>query len=88
MALQGGDQVDGIRIDLKEVEGYLNKLILWVRILFMSNLVLSLIAIVIWNFFAPPHRDVSERVINKILSAVNSENFGALAPEPPNGTSL
>ena len=62
--MQDADQVDGIRIDFKEIEGYLKKFILWVRILFMSILVSSLIAIFIWNFFAPPPREVSASVIN------------------------
>ena len=39
--MQGSDQIDEIRIDLKEVKGYLKKIILWARILFLSILVNS-----------------------------------------------
>ena len=47
---------------------------------------LSLVAIVMWDLFAPPNNDVSESVNNKMLTTVNIENLGALAGEPANGT--
>ena len=59
------DEVDGFRIDVSKVEGYLKQLILWIRILITAILVLSLVTIVVWNFFGPSNKDVSGRVIDK-----------------------
>ena len=92
----GRDEVDGIQIDVTKVEAYLQKLILWIRILISVVLVLSLLTIVVWNFFAPAIKDVSDRAIDKLLNAVNSENIAGLVAEgdsgrtsiiPPNGNS-
>ena len=74
----GRDEVDGFRIDVSKVEGYLKQLILWIRILITAFLVLSLVTIVVWNFFAPTSKDVSDRVIDKLLNAINSENIAGL----------
>ena len=74
----GRDELDGFHLDMTKVEGYLKKLVLWVRILIMTILVLSLVSIAVWNFFAPAHKDVSDRVIDKLIGALNSENIAAL----------
>ena len=92
----GRDEVDGIRIDVRKVEAYLKKLIHWIRMLISVVLVLSLVRIVVWNFFAPASKAVSDRVIDKLLNALNSENIAGLVAEgdsgrnstiPPNGNS-
>ena len=74
----GRDEVDGFRIDVSMVEGYLKQLILWIRILITAILVFNLVTIVVWNFFAPTNKDVSNRVIDKLLNAINSENIAGL----------
>ena len=61
----GRDEVDGLRVDLTKVEEYLKKLILWIRIMITVVLVFSLVTLIVWNFFAPSIKDVSERVIQK-----------------------
>ena len=90
------DEVDGFRIDVSKVEVYLKQLILWIRIMLTVVLAFSIFTIVVCNFFAPTSKDVSDRVIDKLLSAVNSENIAGLGPEgdsgstrtiPPNGNS-
>ena len=75
------DEVDGFHLDMAKVEGYLKQLVLWVRILIMTILVISLVSIAIWNFFAPAHKDVSDRVIDKFIGALNSENLAAVVGE-------
>ena len=40
-------------VDVAKVEGYLNQLILWMRILIIAILVVSVITIVLRNFFRP-----------------------------------
>ena len=77
----GRDDVDGFHLDMAKVEGYLKQLVLWVRILIMTILVISLVSIAVWNFFAPAHKDVSDRVIDKLIGALNSENLAALVGE-------
>ena len=52
----GTDEVDGFRLDVRKVEGYLKQIKLWVRVLMVSILVLTLGTVMIWNFFAPPQR--------------------------------
>ena len=74
----GRDEVEGFRIDVTNVEGYLKQLILWIRILITAILVLSLVTIVVWNFFAPSNKEVSDRVIDKLLKAINSEKIACL----------
>ena len=76
----GRDEVDGFRLDVTKVNVYLKQIILWVRVLIVSVLVLSLVTIVVWNFFAPTNKDVSDRVIDKLLNAINSENIAGLVP--------
>ena len=74
----GRDEVDGFRLDVTKVNVYLKKIILWVRVLIVSVLVLTLGTVMLWNFFAPTTKDVSDRVINNILNALNSQNIGGL----------
>ena len=87
--VRGADQVDGFKIEVGQVEAYLNQIVMWIRFLIMSILVLSLISIVVWNLFAPPHRDVPHGIIDNILNALNTQSFGALSAisSAPNGTS-
>ena len=66
---------------MAKVDGYLKQLVLWVRILIVTILMLSLVSIAVWNFFAPTHKDVSDRVFDKLIGALNSENFAALVGE-------
>ena len=66
----GRDEVDGIHLDMSKIEGYLKQLVLWIEILIMTVLVITLVYIAVWNFFAPTSKNVSERVIDKVLSAL------------------
>ena len=77
----GRDEVDGFRLDVTKVEVYLKQIILWVRILMVSVLVLTLGTVMLWNFFAPTTKDVSDRVITNQLKAINSQNIAALMGE-------
>ena len=43
----GQGEVDGFRIDVSKVEGYLKKLFFWIRILITAILVISLVTIVV-----------------------------------------
>ena len=91
------DEVDGFRVDVAKVELYLTQLILWILILITTVLVFSLVTIV-WNFFAAPGKALSDRMIDKGLNAINSENIAGLVAEghsgrfsststiPPNGS--
>ena len=75
------DQIDGIKEQVGKVEEYLKTLIVWVRIFMVSLIVISLIGIVVYNFFAPSDKDVSQQVINNLLTALNGAEFQAvLAP--------
>ena len=89
--------VDGFRLDVKNVEVYLKQFIVWIRIMVSVVLVLSLGTIFSWNFFAPISKYVSDRVIVKLLKALDSEyragmiDVGESDPLsstiPPNGNS-
>ena len=46
--------------------------------LIVTVLILTLGTVMLWNFFAPTTKDVSDRVINNILNALNSQNIGGL----------
>ena len=85
----GSDRVDGFKIELAQVDAYLNQILMWIRILIMRILVQSLISIVVWNLFAPPKRDGPDGVIDPILNALNIQSFVALSAisSAPNGTS-
>ena len=48
-------------------------------------LAFSLFTIVLWNIFAPTSKAVSERVIDMLLSARNSENIAGLVAEGDSG---
>ena len=74
----GRDEVDGFRLDVTKVNVYLKQIILWVRVLIATVLILTLGTVMLWNFFAPTTKDVSDRVINNILNALNSQNIGGL----------
>ena len=91
----GRDEVDGFRIDVTKVNVYLKQIILWVRVLIVTVLILALGTVMLWNLFAPNTKDVSDRVINNLLHAINSENIGALLAQeglsststiPPHGS--
>ena len=47
----------------------------------MTLLVISLVSITVWNFFAQAHKDVSERVLDNVIRALNSENLDCLVGE-------
>ena len=79
------DEVDGIHLDMTKIEWYLKQLILWILILIMKVLVISLVSIAVWNFLARPHKDVSGRVIDKLLSALNSDNLAGVVAEGASG---
>ena len=81
----GRDEVDGFRIDVTKVNVYLMQIILWVRVLIATVLILTLGTVMLWNFFAPTTKDVSDRVSNNLLSAINSENLGGLLAEVNSG---
>ena len=63
------------------MEVYLKQIILWIRVLMVSVLVLTLGTVMLWNFFAPTTKDVSDRVINNLLHVINSENIAGLFAE-------
>ena len=65
------DEVDGFQFEMAKVEVYLKQLVLWVRILIWTILVISLVSIALWNFFAQANKDISDRVIDKLIWAVN-----------------
>ena len=67
------------------VEVYVMQIILWIRVLLVSVLVLTLGTVMLWNFFAPTTKDVSDRVSNKLLHAINSENIAGLLAEENSG---
>ena len=77
----GRDAVDGFRIDVTQVNVYLKQIILWVRVLIVTVLILTLGTVMLWNFFAPTTKDVSDRVINNLLNAITSQNIGGLLAE-------
>ena len=74
----GRDEVDGFRLDVTKVNVYLKQIILWVRVLIVSVLVLTLGTVMLWNFFAPTTKDLSDRVITNLLNAINSKNIAGL----------
>ena len=72
------DQIDGIKEQVGKVEEYLKTLMIWVRIFLVSLIVISLIGIVVYNFFAPSDKEVSQQVINNHLTALNGAEFQAV----------
>jgi len=65
------DQVDGVREDVNKLEGYLKATIYWARILILAFVTLSLVAVLIYNFFAPKEKDVPDHIIEALRSAFN-----------------
>ena len=91
----GRDDVDGFKIDVTKVNVYLKQIILWVRVLMVRILVLTLGTVMLWNFFAPTTKAVSDRVMYNLLHSINSEKIGGLLAEerfsststiPPHGS--
>ena len=84
----GRDEGDGFKLDVAKVEVYLKQIILWIRVLMVSVLVLTLGTVMLWNYFASNRKDISDRLSNNLLHAINSENLpGLLAEERLSGTS-
>ena len=81
----GRDEVDGFRIDVTKVNVYLKQIILWVRGLIVTVLILTLGTVMLWNFFAPTTKDVSDRVNTNLLNAINSQNIAGLLVEGDSG---
>ena len=81
----GSDEVDGFRIDVTKVNVYLKQIIMWVRVLIATVLILTLATVMLWNFFAPTTKDVSDRVITTLLNAINSQNIAGLLAEDNSG---
>ena len=71
-------QVDGIREHVGKLEEYLKKLVVWIRVLIVCVIAISLFGIVVYNYFAPPEKDISQQVINKLLGALNGPEFQAI----------
>ena len=83
---------------MTKTEGNLNQFIVRIRNLIQSILVINLVSIAVWNLFGPTIKDFSDRLIDKFLNAVNSENIAGLIAEedsrrlsntrtkPPNGS--
>ena len=69
------------RIDVTKVNVYLKQIILWVRVLIVSVLVLTLGTVMLWNFFAPTTKDVSDRGSTNLVNAINSQNIAGLLSE-------
>ena len=63
---------------MTKVNVYLKQIILWVSVLIVTVLILALGTVMLWNFFAPTRKDVSNRVITNLLNAINSQNIGGL----------
>ena len=72
------DHVAGIRQHIGKLEEYLKNLMVWLRILMVCLIMVSLIGIIVYNFFAPPEKDVSPVVINKLLGTLNGGEFQAI----------
>ena len=81
----GRDDVDGFRLDVTKVNVYLKQMILWDRVLIVTVLILTLGTVMLWNFFAPTTKDVSDRVITNLLNAINSQNIAGLLAEDNSG---
>ena len=77
----GRDELDGFHFDTAKEQGYLKQLVLCVRFLIKTIIVIRLFSMTLWNFFAPAHNDVSDRVFDKLLRAINSDNLAARVDE-------
>ena len=74
------DIPDGVTTSITKIEDYLKKLLMWGRILLVSFLGLALFTILIYNFFAPSEKDVSPKVINNLLHALNAQGLIDIPP--------
>ena len=83
--MTGRDELDGIHLDMSKIEGYVKQLVLCISILIMTVLVITHVSIAVSNLIQPPSKDVSQRVKDKLLNALNSENIGSLVAEGDSG---
>lgn len=77
------DQLDGIQKSVSDIEEYLRKAVMWGRIIIIAVLALSLILILIYNFFAPSEKDVSQDVIDRLLKTITgaeAQTFSSTLP--------
>ena len=74
------DIPDGVTQSITKIEDYLKKLMMWGRIILVGFLALAVVAILIYNFFAPSDKDVSPTVLNKLLKAINAEGLIDIPP--------
>jgi len=65
------EQVDGVREEVNKLEGYLKATIYWARILILAIITLSLVAVLVYNFFAPKEKDIPDHIIEALRSAFN-----------------
>ena len=72
------DQLDGIQKSVSEIEEFLKKVVMWGRIVIIAVLALSLILILIFNFFAPTEKDVSQEVIDRLLNTLTGAESHSL----------
>ena len=70
---------------MAKVDVYLKQIILLVRVLIVCVLVLTLGSVMLWNFFAPTTKDVSDRMNTNLLNAINSQNIAGLLAEENSG---
>ena len=75
------DEVTGFRIVVAKVVDYLKQLIICISCLTPTVLLLCIGTVMLWNFFAPTSKDVSDRVINNFLSALNLQTLPGLLAE-------
>ena len=74
------DIPDGVTQSITKIEDYLKKIFFWGRILLVSILALYLFGILIYNFFGPNEKDVSQKTINTILKVLNAEGLSIDTP--------
>jgi len=74
------DMPDGVTHSITKIEDYLKKLLMWGRILLVSVLGLAVFAILVYNFFAPSEKDVSPKVIQNLLHALNAQGLIDIPP--------
>ena len=70
---------------MAKVDVYFKQIILKIRVLMRRVFVLTLGTVMLWKFFAPTTNDVSDRVSNNLLHAINSENIGGLFADENSG---
>ena len=82
----GRDEGDDFRLDVAQGEVYWKQIILCIGVLMVSVLVPTLHPVLLWNFFAPTTKDLSDRANNNVLHAINSERIAGLLAEEDSGT--